>query len=59
MAFIDEIEIGQLAELTTQVATTGALGAAHASGDQMLQVTDQVFEFIIGIVVIVQGTCGS
>lgn len=53
------IDIGQLAELTTQVATSGALGVAQAIGDQMLRVTDQVFEFTIGMVVIVQGACGN
>lgn len=44
------IDIGQIAELSTQVATTGALQVADVFGDQ-------VFEFTIGVVVIVR-MCG-
>ena len=41
------IDIGQIADLTSQVATTGAFNLAG-------MVSDQIFEFTVGIVVVVQ-----
>lgn len=43
------IDISQIADLTSQVATTGAF---HLAG----MVSDQIFEFTVGIVVVVQAT---
>lgn len=49
---VPHIDTGAIAELGTQVATSGALRL-------MESVTDQIFEFTIAVVVIVQGTCAN
>ncbi len=44
------LDIGSIADLTTQVATTGALRVAEL-------VSDEVFEFTIGVVVVIRSAC--
>ncbi len=46
-----DIDLGGIAELPTQVATTGALQQTEAWGDE-------VFDYTVGIVILVSGHGG-